>query len=223
MRALHSSAALVVNIFDYWTLRDKAPLAAALGLEEQIISIEFEAQFPTHLDGKPPNLDLAIQTASGTTVAVESKFTEWLARKAANRKCFKPKYFPGGEALWEARGLAACQRLASQIDKGVEYFRYLDAPQLLKHALGLATQCSRPFFLHYFYFDYTCPESFSHRAEIDRFSSLVGSELGFRTLTFREFFQRLCGSTTLSDNEYIAYLRARYFENAAESDRSAKG
>src|SRR6266436_734830 len=62
MRALHSSAALVVNIFDYWTLRDKAPLAAALGLEEQIISIEFEAQFPTHLDGKPPNLDLAIQT-----------------------------------------------------------------------------------------------------------------------------------------------------------------
>ena len=33
MRALHSSSALAVNFFDYWTNKDKSPLLSALGID----------------------------------------------------------------------------------------------------------------------------------------------------------------------------------------------
>lgn len=44
-----------------------------------------------------------------------------------------------------------CQSLAIDVDKGLERFRYLDVPQLLKHALGLATQLGDRFMLYYAY------------------------------------------------------------------------
>src|SRR2546429_2073494 len=96
MRALHSSSALAVNVFDYWTSRDAAPLGGALELGSEVRSLRFEAQFPTGLDGNPPNLDLAVALANGTTVGVESKFTEWLHAKPQSREAFKPKHFPHG-------------------------------------------------------------------------------------------------------------------------------
>ena len=35
MRALHSSSALAVNFFDYWTDRDKTPILSALGIDSE--------------------------------------------------------------------------------------------------------------------------------------------------------------------------------------------
>jgi len=63
MRAPHSSSALVANVFDNWTERDKAPLLSALGVEGDgpAVQLDFEAQFPTGLGGTPPNLDVAIR------------------------------------------------------------------------------------------------------------------------------------------------------------------
>ena len=50
MRALHSSSALAVNFFDYWTNRDKTPILSALGIDpEGGGSLDFEAQFHTGL------------------------------------------------------------------------------------------------------------------------------------------------------------------------------
>jgi len=213
MRALHSSAALVVNVFDYWTTGNTAPLVAALGLENEITSITFESQFSTDLDGNPPNLDIALELTSGKTVAIESKFSEWLIPKLSKKKYFKDKYFPPSNDLWKQKNLAACQALAIDIQNGSERFRYLDAPQLLKHSLGLATQCADRFQLYYIYFDWPCSEAELHHDEIKRFSERVGEELCFRAFTYREFFHNLCSLPDPPDAEYINYLRARYFMN----------
>jgi hypothetical protein len=52
MKALHSSAALAVNVFDYWTTRDSAPLTAAMGIASRIREMAFERQFPTGLGAR---------------------------------------------------------------------------------------------------------------------------------------------------------------------------
>ena len=60
MRAPHSSSALVVNFFDYWTERDKIPILTALGTDPQSgASLDFEARFSAELF-TPPHLDVAI-------------------------------------------------------------------------------------------------------------------------------------------------------------------
>ncbi|RYZ83313.1 MAG: hypothetical protein EOP06_20205, partial [Proteobacteria bacterium] len=158
MKALHSSAALAVNFFDYWTSAGVAPLAKAMRFEDvgekaDIRKFEFERQYPTGLGGNPPNLDIAIEFESGFTIAIESKFTEWMTPKSMNKESFRPTYFPPDYGVWRERGLPSCQRLAEAISRGEEYFRWLDVPQLLKHALGLATALSDKFSLHYIYFD----------------------------------------------------------------------
>ena len=211
MRALHSSSALAVNVFDYWTSRDPAPLGRALELGSGVRSLRFEAQFPTGLDGNPPNLDLAVVLANGTTVGVESKFTEWLHAKSQPREAFKPKYFPDGPGLWQARGLRQSQALAQAMGNGEKLFRHFDAAQLLKHALGLTTQLGDKFALLYVFYDWPCAEAEAHRAEVQDFTSLVGPELRFRALTYQDLYRRLKSKAGAADGEYLAYLGRRYF------------
>lgn len=213
MRALHSSSALAVNFFEYWVSADRGPLARAFGLNEPVESIDFEAQYPTGLDGNPPNLDVCLTLPSGQKVAIESKFCEWLVRKSINREHFKPKYFPPDLELWSTRGLPECQRLAADVRNRVEHFTYLDVPQLLKHALGLATQLKSRFELCYLYFEYPSPESLKHQEEIARFAARVGTETRFRSFTYQALFRSLEAQETEAD--YIDYLRARYFADAA--------
>lgn len=216
MKALHSSAALAVNVFDYWTARDAAALALALGApgagqEGAVLATGFERQYPTGLAGSPPNLDVTLSLTSGVTLAVESKFTEWMTPKPAHADAFRPAYFPDGGPLWSGRGLPRCQRLAEAIAAGQERFRWLDAPQLLKHALGLATAAPGPFSLQYLYFDSDEQVGAAHRAEIARFSSLVGDETGFVARSYQELFDRLGSHARESHRDYLAYLGDRYF------------
>lgn len=222
MKALHSSSALAVNVFDYWSERHTAPLMAALDLPDAAGPPMFEAQFPTGLPGNPPNLDLAIKLQSGAVVGFESKFTEWLTPKDPNKEHFKPKYFPSSEGLWSRRALPACQTLVARIHAGTEVFRYVDAPQLLKHALGLATQCADRFSLYYVYFDFPCAESALHRAEVDRFSALVGPELRFQALSYQELLRRLELSSGAVDKGYLDYLRERYGRQNAGREGSCR-
>ena len=187
MRALHSSSALVVNFFDYWTNRDKSPLLSALGLEPECGSaLDFEVQFPTGLVGTPPHLDLAITDCTGFVVAVESKFTEHLRH---SKSSFTKAYFPKATGRWIEKDLPACQSLAEELwaeerrgDR--QRFQYLDARQLLKHALGLATQLGNRFRLYYLY--YACPGDRleAHKREVDEFDRCVGDELRFKALTY---------------------------------------
>lgn len=168
MKALHSSSALAVNVFDNWVERDKGPLQRALGLEREITSIAFEGQYPTGLLGNPPNLDVVLELADGHIIGIESKFSEWMTPKPKGKEPFKDKYFPEGEGLWAARGLPRCQALAEGMRDGRETFRYLDVAQLLKHALGLATQLGEGFSLFYIYYDWPGKASNVHRDEVER-------------------------------------------------------
>jgi len=205
---------LAVNFFDYWTTADRTPLKGILELPSTPDSIKFEAQYPTGLRGTPPNIDVSLTLNSGHTLAIESKFTEWLTRKPVRNPVFKPKYFPVGEELWGSKGLRACQSLAGDIQDGQQRFVHFDAPQMLKHALGLATHVRESFSLWYIYFECGGRESAVHKAEIKIFADRVGAEIGLKSLTYQQFFSRLEMIRTSINSDYVEYLRRRYFSPA---------
>lgn len=216
LRALFSSAALVVNVFDHWTTHDPAPLLAALGLDGRAERLAYEARFPISADGTPPNVDLAITLAGGRCIGIESKFTEWhLPRRPAKIR-FKEKYFPPELKLWTDRGLPACQALAEEIQDGRTRYRFLYATQLLKHALGMATQCrsaaGADIGLIYLYYEWSGPMAREHRREIAHFAGRVGAELDFRSLSYQELYRRLRDGAGV-DPAYLDYLGARYFRD----------
>ena len=134
MRALHSSSALVCNLFDYWTSRDATAIGRAFGLEVE--EIKFESRLLTGLRGTLPTPDLFMLDRYGKAYAVESKFAEpFRSRKSSVP--FAASYFKDLVGIWARHSLPKCQRLAERLRCGEMLFRYLDAPQLLKHALGL--------------------------------------------------------------------------------------
>ena len=82
MQALHSSSALVVNVFQYWQrVGEVAVVAAACGLcnakNMRSMTLKFERKFEINRKfPRPPNLDVAISVDEGTVFAIESKFAE---------------------------------------------------------------------------------------------------------------------------------------------------
>ena len=211
MRALHSSSALAANFFDYWADRDKALLLWALGIKDDSVkSLDFEAQFPTRLGGTPPHLDVAMTLDSGCVIAVECKFTEPLGRSTRGKAKFKPSYFRSDGGLWVSVGLPECQTLAEELYENPHPFEFLDPGQLLKHALGLATQCGDKFSLYYLYYDGAGDRSEAHKREIACFADRVGDETRFKSLTYQEVYSRLRVSEQV-EPEYLNYLGARYF------------
>ena len=209
MRSLCSSAVLVANVFGYWRDRENAALTAALGFRQGSAAIGLEAPLPTGLEGDPPLADVLLSWPSGNVAAVESKFTEWLVRRPRHKGKFKPKYFPPSSEIWAEAGRVCCQRLAFDIQSGRERFNYLNAPQLLKHALGLALGRGVTS-LVYLYYDWNGREANVHRSEIARFAAAVGSEVDLRVITYQALFEtlRLAGDASPG---YCSYLAGRYF------------
>ena len=72
MKALHSSSALAVNVFDSWVDQDKSAIQKVLQVDTEILPISFEEQFSTGLAGNPPNLDVALQLAGDSVIGIES-------------------------------------------------------------------------------------------------------------------------------------------------------
>ena len=216
--ALHSSAALVANVFDYWSARDAGPLAAALGFGPERAQLAFEEPLATGVEGDPPTSDVVLRFESGRVVAVESKFGEWLVRRASNRMDLKPKYFAGGRTFWGDAGLPRCQQLADDLRDGRERFKHLHAAQLLKHALGLArvggegdaggAHAARE--LRYLYYEWPSGPAAAHRSELERFAARVGAEIRFSASTYQDLYRALNADARV-DRAYLEYLRARYF------------
>lgn len=209
MRALHSSSALAVNFFDAWVDTDATPLLEIFNLKGELVSIRFEGQYPTGLPGNPPNLDVVLEFKSDLVVGIESKFTEWLIPKSQSKAPFKDKYFPPGAGVWERVCLPKTQHLAEKIQSKALVFRHLDAPQLIKHALGLATHCGSRFRLFYVYFDAAGAEGDAHKEEIKVFSERLRAELGFKAFSYQEIIGQLESSSGVPEH-YVEYLRARY-------------
>jgi hypothetical protein len=216
IRALHSSAVLAINIFQYWERRTGYELSRALGFDAALVDVRIEQQFSSGLRGTPPTLDVVLSLADGRSIAIESKFTEWMTRKRPKLAHFREKYLADGADLWAGRGLHECQALAREIADDKEEFRQLDALQLLKHALGLATSGPSRFSLCYLYYedDETSAAGARHRTrhrtEIRRFADRIDSALGFRALTYQTLFKALSEIPGVGDS-YLEYLRARYF------------
>ena len=189
--------------------RDKIALQAALQIDTAISSISFEAQFSTGLLGNPPNIDVALELSDGFIVGIESKFSEWLSPKSVSKGPFKSKCFPAGTGLWEERGLQRSQELSDQMNSGATRFRYLDAAQLLKHALGMATQLDDRFSLFYMYLDWPGKESSLHIEGVSQFADFIGPELGFKAITYQRLLLSMHKEQG-TDSEYLDYLRERY-------------
>lgn len=199
--AAHSSAALVVNAFGMW--RNKPEAFSIAGLSG-FRSMRFEATCPTGLGGTPPHLDVL---ADGDVVAaVESKCTEWMDPKPA---CFSPSY----DRLRVSHGHSPWYELIGQLRAEPGRYKFVDAAQLVKHALGLLT-CygAREVRLIYLYWEprnaADWPECAGHRAEADELASLVARcSVRLYPMSYRELWEEW---TNQELPPHLAYLRARY-------------
>lgn len=211
-RALHSSAALAVNVFQYWEDQAGPQLPAALGFDGQLNDIAIERQFPSGLRGTPPTLDVTVSVEPDHLIAIESKFTEWMMKKQAKLDDFSSKYLSACPGHWDNSNLPNCQRLAAGMASGKELFRHLDVVQLLKHALGLQKNAAGRFSLLYLYYDYKGESDIAdlHREEVSKFASIVDSALGFKGLSYQQLFSTLSEQPGISTS-YLSYLRERYF------------
>ena len=123
---------------------------------------------------------------------------------------FKDKYFPQGVAIWTAAGLPRCQSLAEDLQAGRERFKLLNAPQLLKHALGLKRTCAPGSVLVYLYYDREGREAVAHREEIERVLARLEPEVDLRVATYQALFRALRAEPTVA-RDYLDYLGQRYF------------
>ena len=209
--ALCSSAALVINVFGYWRGRDQTRLLAALGMEGAGgTRLTFEEPLPTGLPGDPPTVDVTLYRPDDRCVAVESKFAEWLAPRPRGKRAFKDKYFPPDRKVWGVAGLPRCQALAEDLQEGRERMKHFNAPQLLKHALGLANNGLRTSTLVYLYYDRPGREAATHGAELERVVERVAPEVDLRVATYQALFAALRAEPEVP-RDYVDYLAQRYF------------
>lgn len=214
MQALHSSSALACNVFDYWRGRDTAALAQALDVPGPICSIAFERKYPTGLRGKPPNLDVVLQPASGPKLAIESKFLEPYTGEG-RKSGFKAKYFDAEPGLWHKLGYPACQKLAKSLYEGDYASTWLDGEQLLKHVLGLS-RTGREWILLYLWYEIPGETIVQHSKDIDEFARCASEDgLAFRSLSYQELFRRMQRTAEPRDSGYVEYLKERYFSDVA--------
>ena len=207
MFSLHSSSALVCNIFDYWRKRSMLPLLRACGLSTAGTDLRFEQKFSTGVGSKPANLDVLITGAGAEylPIAVESKFTEPFQTGA--RDALRPSYLDKTE-VWDE--LPNCRRIAKSLAAN-KRFGCLKVGQLLKHTLALTRKFGqRRFVLLYLWYDVNSSNAANqHRTEAQVFGNLVGDDVLFHSETYQNIFDRLSPAT--SGSPYEMYLRSRYF------------
>ncbi|MGO9468570.1 MAG: PGN_0703 family putative restriction endonuclease [Isosphaeraceae bacterium] len=214
MYAVNSSSALVVNVFHYWRrLGQVADIAQSCQLHSTAISgLEFEAHYP--IDDqfeRAPNLDVVIHYARKRGLqasAIESKFQEPYAD--GGHRGLSPDYLNLAR-LWA--DIAALREVAEVVSPENNRFAHLDAPQLIKHILGLKEAYSKGGF-RLLYLWYAAPghEAVRHAQEIEEFSSYTERDgIKFQTLSYQEVFLSLARNKRGGHTAYIDYLMERYF------------
>lgn len=214
MSALHSSSALVVNLFQYWQGKDTSPLLEALiKNNDKTINtkIKFEGKFEIDKNKKkfpkPANLDVTIELLEkNKIIAIESKFTEPYG--SVNVKISK-SYLE--ESLWKWNKYSDLKNLTEKIYNKKSNFQYLDAAQLIKHILGLKnSKYKENFTLLYLWYDVPgTEESKEHQKEIEAFASIAKADgIDFRHITYQKVIDnlnKLCPEECHQD--YINYLK----------------
>ncbi len=212
MKALHSSSALVVNVFDYWRRENRIKdIANCCGAEGIVSGMEFEKTHPIKgVNRTPPHLD--IEFIGLIPLAIESKFTEPYHRKTRrdNKDTHLDVYLEHHD-IWD--GIPKIKALAESISQqsgSRTDFEYLDVPQFIKHILGLKCSYSGQFCLLYLWYKINSNEAKQHEEELARFSISIKDEINFRTITYQDLFKRIRHLPDV-DSAYIKYLEQRYF------------
>ncbi|HTV01763.1 MAG TPA: hypothetical protein VMF13_14545 [Luteitalea sp.] len=212
MSALHSSAAMAVNLFQYWmTCPDT--LTGLLGLPGgDRPAMAFEDCFPVCDSARArgftvdPHLDFGLRYADGRRVGVECKMFEPYGRLSEKR--LSAAYL----ALDSWGDISRCRALGERLVQEGGGFRRLDACQLLKHLLGLkAGVPSGKWTLIYLYLDAPGDEGCEHRSELRRFEDAVAADgIAFTGLSVQEFVLRGVSKARAAHEHYVDYLSERY-------------
>lgn len=213
MAALHSSSALACNVFQYWRRIEYYDIITqALGFGTGYDNLKLESVHKIdRKPGTPPHLDVEIFGVEDILpLAIESKYLESYEEKDKKKIPFKEAYFTVKD-MWD--GYEKCRKLAQEINDEHDLFRYFDAPQILKHMLGLYHSYGKhKFVLMYLWYKIDSQEAENHEQEIDFFKGRIASEFDFRVMTYQELFEKirnLCGKL---HSDYISYLKNRYFK-----------
>jgi hypothetical protein len=215
MSALHSSAALAVNLFQYWLVRgDWGTIATLLAAPSGgIASGRFEDPFHVCEDSEAhgftvaPHLDFALRYKDGSRVGVECKLFEPYGR--LGHALLKPAYLALPDAWTD---IPACRALAEQLAVSAADFHRLGAAQLVKHILGLKFQAPIDTVrLIYLYCDAIGDEAAEHRDEIRRFqAAIAGDPISFVPMSVQEFILRAVRRVRADHTAYVDYLAERY-------------
>jgi len=216
MRALHSSSALGVNIFQYWLKIKQVPrIAAACGLCDRenkgASNIKFEQKYP--ISGKfrySPNIDVVIENSPKSkfkAFGIECKFSE--AYSSHGHSGLKKKYLALKD-VWG--GLPKLNRFAKSISPNDSDFIYLHPAQLIKHILGLKRAYGKNGFrLLYLWYDALGQEGARHRNEIEKFKHITKKDgVFFHALSYQELIAKLSREYRTGHEKYINYISGRY-------------
>jgi hypothetical protein len=212
MKALHSSSALAVNIFQYWrgnnNIRD---ITAACGFcskkNRRTFELEFERKYTIHAkESHHPNIDVVISSNEEVVskiYAIECKMTEPFGSSHSE---VSDEYL-STDSLW--LDLPALKTLAQKSKE----FKYLDVAQLIKHILGLMDEYrdKKKFLLMYLYYDVAGSDSSVHYKEIEKFKKVATiDQIDFRYLSYQELIVKLGDEYYLGNETYCNYIRERY-------------
>lgn len=217
MQAVHSSSALGVNVFQYWTSVSEVPvIAAACGLCRRGTSapreLKFEEKYPIN-DNFPvhPNIDVVIHNRRDAKIkrlAIECKFSE--AYGTHKHGGIKNRYLVECGALWN--DIPNLRKLAESICPDDRDFNHIHPAQLIKHILGLKRAFGRKGFrLMYLWYDVVGKEGNRHRDEVNRFAAIAkGDGVMFHSLSYQELICKMASQLRSKHEAYIRYLTERY-------------
>lgn len=214
MKALHSSSAIVVNLFQYWQGKDIYPILKALKMVPAQPSplnweIKFEEQFEISKDKsqfpRSPNIDVVIH-APQSVIGIESKFIEPY-KSSRKHGGLKQKYVEN-LSFWD--GLSHLHELAKEISPDDNRFRFLDAQQLITRVLGLK-KGEQDFRLLYLWYDVVGTKGVEHRKEIEQFAEIAKKDnVKFSHITYQEVIANLAEEFYDGNETYCNYLTDRY-------------
>ena len=213
MLAVNSSSAIAVNFFDYWRKRQLVAEIAKVILvpSSEITGLRFEAKYSIHDQFvRPPNLDVVIEYSNSSpwkATAIECKFSEPYGRRGGHG--LKPVYLDHDE-FWS--DLPNLREIAVQVSPENTRFTTLDAPQLIKHVLGLTKAYGKGGFrLLYLWYDVPGPEAVKHAEEIAEFSKHLGRDgVMFQSLTYQDVVLSLARNQRVKHEAFVDYLAERY-------------
>lgn len=214
LQALHSSAALVINIFQYWKkIREIENIIHIFDHKHNTTNYQmyFEKEFVIDkIFPFPPTLDVIFTLKEkNQVIAIESKFSE--PYYGANPG-LKEKYFVDEviSKLWN--DIPSIKRIAEDICPEDKKFQYLHVAQLIKHILGLKKSYKKKdFVLLYLWYNVPGKEGYYHQKEIEFIKELFQKDgINFKSMTYQELIIQLAEKFRKIHYNYIKYITERY-------------